>query len=446
MANHEAVAAYPVAPAPAVKQLARDMAVRRMAYVVSAASEVPSLVAVDPASAASIVVITCLGRNYLYDSTDTTTAHDGTTTLVSVEGRRYKLASNTEVMLFSVINVTTSAPPGSPTLGDAYLIAAGATGAWAGHSNELTVWTARGWEFVVPAVGRVIYNRANDAYYHKNAGGSWILGWGSQAIPDNTVKASNIISKPVRWIVTNQTTNTPPAASLGATYIVGSAPTGAWAGQALKIAISEDGSTWTFYTPRNGEAAYDQALNREVIYNGTVWASALGGMVLISTQVASTSATIDFSGLDDTFDHYQIIISGLKTTANDVGLAFRWQTADLVFQATANYRYGGIAMTDTGTVTGYGSGGSVTQFVLMVANNAAAGQANGEVNFDNPEATDLISLRWNFGYQQTSTNNYYVAASGYRSLGGPYVGCRFLTALAGNISTGRFSLYGFRKS
>lgn len=48
-------------------------------------------------------------------------------------------------------NLTT--PPGSPTLGDAYIIAAGATGAWAGHDNELALWVSSQWEFIAPLPG-----------------------------------------------------------------------------------------------------------------------------------------------------------------------------------------------------------------------------------------------------------------------------------------------------
>lgn len=49
---------------------------------------------------------------------------------------------------------------------------------------------------------------------------------------------------------------TPPASpAAGDTYIVAASPTGAWAGQAGKVAIWS-GSAWVFGTPRVGWVAY----------------------------------------------------------------------------------------------------------------------------------------------------------------------------------------------
>jgi hypothetical protein len=60
-------------------------------------------------------------------------------------------------------------------------------------------------------------------------------------------------------------TNTPPAASAGDCYIIGSAPTGAWVGSANKIAIY-DGAAWG-YIPTTGAIGTDQR-NLVVAENG----------------------------------------------------------------------------------------------------------------------------------------------------------------------------------
>lgn len=44
-------------------------------------------------------------------------------------------------------------PPASPTLGDRYLVPSGATGAWSGQTNKLTVWDGAAWAFYTPATG-----------------------------------------------------------------------------------------------------------------------------------------------------------------------------------------------------------------------------------------------------------------------------------------------------
>lgn len=46
-----------------------------------------------------------------------------------------------------------TAPPGSPTDGDAYLIATGGTGAWSGHDGEIAYRFSTSWNFIVPSEG-----------------------------------------------------------------------------------------------------------------------------------------------------------------------------------------------------------------------------------------------------------------------------------------------------
>ena len=46
-----------------------------------------------------------------------------------------------------------TSPPGAPTDGDRHIIAAGATGAWAGSENKIAVWENGQWEFLDPLPG-----------------------------------------------------------------------------------------------------------------------------------------------------------------------------------------------------------------------------------------------------------------------------------------------------
>lgn len=61
----------------------------------------------------------------------------------------------------AVINATTAAPPGSPTDGQAWLVAASATGAWAGKSGQIAAWFG-GWKFYAPREGWRVYDQAAD--------------------------------------------------------------------------------------------------------------------------------------------------------------------------------------------------------------------------------------------------------------------------------------------
>lgn len=53
----------------------------------------------------------------------------------------------------SVKSRTLAAPPSSPTNGDAYIPAASATGAWAGKTGQIAIYTATGYVFGVPRRG-----------------------------------------------------------------------------------------------------------------------------------------------------------------------------------------------------------------------------------------------------------------------------------------------------
>ncbi len=56
----------------------------------------------------------------------------------------------------AVISMTTTAPPGAPAEGDAYLIPAGATDAWAAHVGKIAEWSGTAWAYVAPPDGHGI--------------------------------------------------------------------------------------------------------------------------------------------------------------------------------------------------------------------------------------------------------------------------------------------------
>jgi hypothetical protein len=93
----------------------------------------------------------------------------------------------------AVINLTTSAPPGSPANGDAYIVKATGTGAWAGHDNAIAIWTTdnpagNAWEFYPAAEGMIVANVFDSLLYFWN-GSAWTAvgagGGGSPNFADN---------------------------------------------------------------------------------------------------------------------------------------------------------------------------------------------------------------------------------------------------------------------
>ena len=62
----------------------------------------------------------------------------------------------------------------------------------------------------------------------------------------------------------------PGSPSDGSRYIIAASPTGAWSGQAGKIAAWQDGA-WMFYVPREGWLAWVADEDKLYVYSGTAW-------------------------------------------------------------------------------------------------------------------------------------------------------------------------------
>lgn len=77
------------------------------------------------------------------------------------------------LMNLAVASVTTpsTTPPGSPTDGLAYLLAASPTGAWSGQGNKIAYFM-QGWYFFTPPTGQIAYGLDNGLEY-KWTGATW---------------------------------------------------------------------------------------------------------------------------------------------------------------------------------------------------------------------------------------------------------------------------------
>ena len=242
------------------------------------------------------------GVVFWYDAADATTAHDGTSCLVTADGKRFKAdgLEGTQRRHWAVKDKDLSTPPVSPAAGDIYIVASGGSGAWAGKDKKVAAYTARGWLFITPAAFDIATVIDESLIYHYSAGGAWTSGVGALTIGSNSVYPTAI--KYARWglSVVNQTTNAPPGSPAdGDAYIIGGSPTGAWSGKARQIALYQD-SAWAYYVPTEGDHAYDRNLNAEYVYDGSAWASQISGYsnVKVSGRLdagANISGTYSYS-------------------------------------------------------------------------------------------------------------------------------------------------------
>ncbi len=179
---------------------------------------------------------------------------------------------------------------------------------------------------------------------------------------------------------------------------------------------------------------------------------------MLSTQVAATSATIDFTtGLNDTYDAYMIDISDVVAVSDDVDLYLRVGTGvGPTWIATGTpYAYvlagGRVNLGASGLDGVNGTANQIALTALGAGAGSGLGSNTGEsfsgrVWISNPEGAAL--------FKRFKGQSVYDAAAGDLAeldIGARYTsvtaitGLRFLLS-TGNIASGRFTLYGLTKS
>jgi len=84
----------------------------------------------------------------------------------------------------SVLDKDLATPPGSPSTGDRYIVAASGTGAWSGHDNDIAEWNGSSWDFTTKDEGMAAWVEDEDKLYVYN-GSAWVQ-FGSTISHNNT--------------------------------------------------------------------------------------------------------------------------------------------------------------------------------------------------------------------------------------------------------------------
>jgi len=228
------------------------------------------------------------GALFMYDSTDTTSAHDGSTVIV-VSGRRYILQSQTIPDYFAVSQGDTS-PPGSPSLGDQYVIGAAPSGDWASKAKNLATWTARGWVYRVPQRGQIVWVNDENTFYHYSTSDVWTQGIPVSGITNGAITPLKL-RHPLAVMVVEDVRNAPPGSipANGTAYVVGNSPTGAFAGEAGGVAYV-DGGAYTFIDPFEGATVYDKDQGFDLCYRSGTWERKVPGSAIPNVYYSSVTA------------------------------------------------------------------------------------------------------------------------------------------------------------
>jgi hypothetical protein len=188
----------------------------------------------------------------------------------------------------------------------------------------------------------------------------------------------------------------------------------------------------------------------------TSFANASGGtLILLSTQTASSSATISFTtGLDSTYDEYIFKFINCHPANDGVQFSFNMSTDggsnyNVTKTTTAFDAYHNES--DTTTVLSYASGDDLAQSTSFQRINAETGNDNdqsvsGTLTLFNPSSTTYVKhfiARTNNYYYTDFSLEKYVAGYGNTTSAVNAVQFKFES---GNIDDGIIKLYGVRKS
>ena len=243
MGVQELIDAFRDDPAgPDEEEMLAELITGLVGFIADDASVVAGILQVDPvdAVAGSVRPAYVYGDGtFKYDSADTTTAHDGITTLVLIGGKRYKLLGDIKVKAVEAVGFSVEPTPSA--YGQAWIDITGIVG----DANDIIVHTSRGWVEVDPDYGPPIFVKTAygdypaASYVHWEGDDGWVAGVGAGAYQDNTIPLSSIIALglgPVR--VSNQTTYAPPGSRQ-----TGATPAMALGGTAANINDDDDDTT-----------------------------------------------------------------------------------------------------------------------------------------------------------------------------------------------------------
>jgi hypothetical protein len=171
------------------------------------------------------------------------------------------------------------------------------------------------------------------------------------------------------------------------------------------------------------------------------------GLVLIASATASSSASIDFTGFDSTYDEYELHLQNIVPASASASPYLRMTHDGTTWVNAGNtYNYCFLGYTSSGTASSLSSTGTAIQ----LANNPATGAEglSGLIRLVNPSATG-INKQCTFVMTNDPASGgnleVVVGAGEIKDATTAVVGARIVFS-SGLIASGTAHLYGVRKS
>jgi len=164
------------------------------------------------------------------------------------------------IVQLAVADRTLTVAPALPVEGERHIVAAGATGVWAGQSGKIALYGPEGWQFIVPLIGWQAHVAA-EAAIAVYTGSAWLspaemaqqfLMLGINATPDTTNRlsvsaAATLLSHAGagHQLKLNKNTNTNTASLLFQTGFSGRAEMGTAGNDDFSVKVSANGSSFS---------------------------------------------------------------------------------------------------------------------------------------------------------------------------------------------------------
>ena len=199
----------------------------------------------------------------------------------------------------------------------------------------------------------------------------------------------------------------------------------------------------------------------EAVYDGTDFqlfgfemAGTLPGLVLLGSQSASASSSLDFTSLiSSTYDRYTLIGKDLRPATDNVRLIFRTSTNNGASydSSASNYAYYSSAIQLSSTTTADVSSQGDTSITINSASsgpsyigNAAADGISFILTLINPLGTSRNKhIEWSGSFHGITTQLIGFRGMGSRLSTADIDAVRFLMS-SGNITSGEIDMYGWR--
>ena len=197
-----------------------------------------------------------------------------------------------------------------------------------------------------------------------------------------------------------------------------------------------------YTSPADGEMIAYNATNDEfelVTAPGGDW-------VKISSATASSSATIEFTGLSTTYSRYAIVIGALVPATDNVDFWGRMSDDNGSTWKSASGGYAWINHRNTTTTTTITSSVTDTKFIFarLVGNVGSYEKISGILNFTNvAQTTGVPTFDTNLSYANSAGSATQSEGSGYQRNAFGFNGIQLLMS-SGNITSGEFILYGIK--